>query len=171
MTSQPHLHPAYREHPRAGKPRKINGLSRYDVAGQLNSSRALTWPAGAMGRRHGPGQQCRSHTEWQACDGLAQALHKNWGILSDAPINHPLAACGRCGSTGQATSISALNPTPMGIWCKRAHTAGCDTRCTALSYCSLRVPPLGWRMPWAWCYGWLYWLFYWPRRVWKSNGC
>lgn len=92
MTSQPHPHPAYREHPPPGKPRKINSLSRYDVAGQLNSSRALTWPAGAMGRRHGPGQQGRSHTERQACDELAQAPPKYWGTLSDAPINHSLAS-------------------------------------------------------------------------------
>ena len=45
-----------------------------------------------MGRRHGPRQQCRSHTELQAFDGLARALQKYWGILSDAPINHSLAS-------------------------------------------------------------------------------
>ena len=84
MTSQPHPHPAYREHQYPEKSRKINSLSRYDVAGQLNSSRALTWPAGAMGRRLGPGQQCRSHTERQACDGLAQSLQKT-GASSQTP--------------------------------------------------------------------------------------
>lgn len=89
MTSQPHLHPAYREHPHPGKSRKIKRLSRYDVAGQLNSSRALTWPVGAMVGRRGPGQQCRSLTELQACDGLAQVPSKKLGHPLRRP-NQPL---------------------------------------------------------------------------------
>ena len=130
MTSQPLPHPAYREHPPPGKSRKINSLSRYDVAGQLNSSRALTWPAGAMGRRHGPGQQCRSYTEWQACDGLAQALHKNWGILSDAPVNQSVQ---RSLQIGTAPTRKLVRHFPISTW------ASSDTRWNSIT------------MSWAFC--------------------
>ena len=122
MTSQPHLHPAYREHPRAGKPRKINGLSRYDVAGQLNSSRALTWPAGAMGRRHGPGQQCRSHTERQACDGLAQSLQKT-GASTQTPQSISQYSVRFKLKQPQPESWSGISPFRLGHRRKRDGTA------------------------------------------------
>lgn len=174
-----------------------------------------------MGRRHGPRQQCRSHTELQAFDGLARALQKYWGILSDAPINHSLASrqgtlcfayespkarptLGRLAVRAIASPGRALRvggsafpsrrlewgpvvgkrcagpvdavgqparqlqyppgpPPPMGIWCERAHTAGCDTRCTVLFCCWLRVPLLGWLIPLVRLCGWPCWLCLSPR--------
>ena len=130
MTSQPHPHPAYREHQYPEKSRKINSLSRYDVAGQLNSSRAQTWPAGATGRRHGPGQQCSSHTERQACDGLAQALQKNRGILSDAPVNQSVQ---RSLQIETAPTRRLVRHFPISTW------ASSDTRWNSIT------------MSWAFC--------------------
>ena len=130
MTSQPHPNPAYREHPPPGKSRKINSLSRYDVAGQLNSSRALTWPASAMGRRHGPGQQCRSHTGRQACDGLAQAPQKNWGILTVTPVNQSVQ---RLLQTEPAPTRKLVRHFPIATW------ASSDTRWNSIT------------MSWAFC--------------------